>query len=133
MKIAIDISEEIVKWINDYFDIIRVLNGEKVGIIVDAIKNGTPLPKVQERSIIFVDCAHRCENCKHVILPANVEPCSSCSIQTMDMTDFIDNFEPNEEIMNEAGAEEKELDSLEERTMSFGKVESEATENESNC
>ena len=45
MKIAIDIPEEIVEWINEYYYIIKGFNGEKIGIIVDAIKNGIPLPK----------------------------------------------------------------------------------------
>lgn len=43
MKIAINISKELVEWINGYFDFIKAFNGPKIGALVEAIKNGTPI------------------------------------------------------------------------------------------
>lgn len=51
MQIVIDIPKEIVEWINKYSDYIKIFNDGKMGVVVDAIKNGTPLPKGHGRLI----------------------------------------------------------------------------------
>ena len=51
IELVIKIDEKLVEWINEYFDIIKGFNGEKIGIIVDAIKNGVLLPKRHGRLI----------------------------------------------------------------------------------
>lgn len=60
------------------------------------------LREIKKIDAVVVDCAHRCEYCKYEkLVPSYEEPCESCSIKELDMTTFIDNFEPKEEEKNE--------------------------------
>ena len=59
VELVIKLDEKLVKWIEEYYDIIKCLNGKKIGIIVDAIKNGKPLPKGHGR-IADMDEAIKC-------------------------------------------------------------------------
>lgn len=43
------------------------------------------------------NCPNSCEYCKHSKVPLFKEPCDSCCIKDLNMTDFINNFEPREE------------------------------------
>lgn len=45
MQIVIDLPEDLVEWMNEYLDLIRKFYSTKIGMIVDAVRYGTPLPK----------------------------------------------------------------------------------------
>ncbi len=51
VELVIKIDEKLVEWIDEYFKYIKGFDGKKIGMVVDAIRTGTPLPKGHGRLI----------------------------------------------------------------------------------
>ena len=92
IDLVIKIPEEVYQRIKETSVLIHGSRGSNRRfdyILFNAVNTGTP--------VVDLDCAHRCEYCKYEkSTPSYAEPCESCSIKDLDMTNFIDNFEPKE-------------------------------------
>lgn len=84
-------ADEVLKVLNKYGAYIFVTDAKKYTDMVDEILNLEELKLWSE-----VTCPHSCGYCKHNRVPRYIEPCRSCSIKDVNMTNFIDNFEPRE-------------------------------------
>ena len=90
---AID-PQEVISGIGNYIAdlVVQKLKAEKE----EAEKLGYRVVHMDTDST-KVYCPHSCGYCKHSRVPRYIEPCRSCSIKDLDMTNVIDNFEPKEE------------------------------------
>ena len=51
IELVIKMDEKLIEWIDKYYNNIKGFNGKKIGMVVDAIKNGKPIPKGHGRLI----------------------------------------------------------------------------------